>query len=275
MLRFNVIPAPESIAHFVRYFWVLEGDASEREPYLHRALADSCPEFLFYYKGSFKSINKDNKLERCFRSGIYGQTQSYVQYQVNEDFGIFGVYLYPYAISQLFSLPASELSDQKPDLSTLCGKAGEILEEKVMLASSNLQRATLVTEFLIKRLVLIKTEYTYFQNIINKVIASNQFYDIADLAFECNLSRRQYERKFMEYSGFSPRAFLNLVRFGHVLNSTSIATKPLTEIAYNYGYYDQSHFIRHFRKFSGYSPKEYFKNTDQDTNYKASSEFRF
>lgn len=275
MLRFNVIQPPESIANFVRCFWVLEGNVAKGKPYVHRALADSCPEFLFYYKGSFKSINQDNKVENCFRSGIYGQTQSYVQYQVNEDFGIFGLYLYPYTISQLFSLPACELSDQKPDLKTLCGKDGEILEEKMMLASDNFQRTTIVSEFLIKRLVLVKTEYTNILNVISKAITRYLFYDIPDLASECNLSRRQFERKFREYSGFSPRVFLNLVRFGHVISNNSTATKSLTEIAYNCGYYDQSHFIRHFSKFSGYSPKEYFKNINQDTDYKATTEFRF
>ena len=275
MLKFNVIQPPKAIANFVRYFWVLEGSVAKGNAYAHRALADCCPEFLFYYKGSFKSINKDNKVENCFRSGIYGQTQSYVQYQVNEDFGIFGVYLYPYTISQLFSLPTSELSDQKPDLKTLCGKDGEMLEERVMLAENNLQRASIVSEFLIKRLILVRTEYTNILNIISKAINQKYFPDIGYLANECNLSRRQFERKFREYSGFSPRVFLNLVRFGHIINSNSVASKSLTEIAYSCGYYDQSHFIRHFSKFSGYSPKEYFKNTNQDINSKATTEFRF
>lgn len=272
MLKFNVIRPPKDIAGFVKHFWVLEGNVTKEKPFVHRALAESCPEFLFYYKGSFKRIINDNE-QKCFRSGIYGQKQSFEQFIVDQDFGIFGVNLYPYAISQLFQLPTSKLSDQSVDLKSLWGKEGEILEEKVMLASDNSERAQLVSEFLIKRLVNVKTEYSNILNTIRNTVNQNYCYSIEKLASDCNLSRRQFERKFREFSGFSPQVFLNIARFGNIIKNNMDTTKSLTEIAYESGYYDQSHFIRDFRKFSGYSPKEYFKHA-QCTDYRATTEFQ-
>lgn len=271
-LRFNVIQPPKAIAAFVKHFWALEGDVTKESPFVHRALAESFPEFLFYYKGFFKRIINDNE-QKCFRSGIYGQKQSFDQFIVGQDFGIFGVHLYPYAISQLFQLPASELSDQSPDLKTLLGQEGEILEEKVMLASNNSERAQLLSEFLIKRLVNVKMEYPNILDTIRNTINQNYSCSIDNLARDCNLSRRQFERKFKEFSGFSPRAFLNIARFSNVIKNNINTTKSLSKIAYESGYYDQSHFIRDFRKFSGYSPKEYFKHT-QCADYRATTEFK-
>ena len=109
MLKFTVIQPPNDIAGYVKHFWVLESNATKEKPYVHRALAESCPEFLFYYRGSFKRIVNDTE-QKCFQSGIYGQKQSFEQFIVDQNFGIFGVTLYPYAISQLFQLPTSKLN---------------------------------------------------------------------------------------------------------------------------------------------------------------------
>ncbi|NOT93323.1 MAG: AraC family transcriptional regulator [Ferruginibacter sp.] len=41
----------------------------------------------------------------------------------------------------------------------------------------------------------------------------------------------------------------------------------MTEIAYDFGYYDQSHFIQDFKQFSGYSPKLYYDGKANDIFY--------
>lgn len=273
MLKFNVIEPPEIISGFVRNFWILEGSVSKEQPFVHRALADSCPEFLFYYKGSFRRTVDEKETENCFKSGIYGQKQSYDQFSVDEDFGIFGVNIYPFTISQLFSIPTSELSNNCPELKTVCGSAGEILEEKVIFASDHKERIKLVSEFLIKRLDHASTGHSNILNAIREVINQNSSFSVEALSSECNLSRRHFERKFREFSGFSPGMFLSITRFGHAIKNNSNTTKSLTQIAYECGYYDQSHFIRDFRKFSGYSPKEYFTNA-KNTDYRATIDFR-
>jgi len=272
MIEYYVIRPPEVIAGFVRQFWVLEGIVGEEEPFVHRALADSCPEFLFYFKGTFKRI-VDNKEQKCFQSGIYGQKHSFDQFMVAQDFGIFGVNLYPYAISQLFQLPTSKISNQGPDLYTLCGKEGSILEEKIMLASNHSERVRFVSEFLVKRLVHVRNEYANITATIRNAIHGKFSDSIDTLASDCNLSRRQFERKFREFSGFSPREFLKIARFGHIIKNKRDTTRSLTDISYENGYYDQSHFIRDFRNFSGYAPKEYFKYADR-SDYRATTEFQ-
>ncbi|MBO9660186.1 MAG: helix-turn-helix domain-containing protein [Chitinophagaceae bacterium] len=44
--------------------------------------------------------------------------------------------------------------------------------------------------------------------------------------------------------------------------------RTLTEIAYQCGYYDQSHFIHDFKEFSGYHPRHYFKGDTEGTRWK-------
>jgi len=256
-MNFRFIKPSQQLADYVRFFWFMEGNASIQNPFVHHAFAYPCPELIFCYRGQF-NYNFGLEAERTLSAGIYGQTQIFSTAASKTDFGIFGFYLYPHALPQLFGLPANELTNQSADIKTLCGKEGEILEEKIMLALNNDQRVKIVSDFLLARLKNVSTEYT---NIVSSIKAISNYCSVTSvkaLTDSTFLSVRQFERRFKEFSGFSPKLFLRITRFNSVLNKT-FPNKSLTEIAYEYGYYDQSHFIHDFQKFSGRNPKEYFR----------------
>jgi methylphosphotriester-DNA--protein-cysteine methyltransferase len=73
---------------------------------------------------------------------------------------------------------------------------------------------------------------------------------------------------FKHFSGFSPKLFSRIIRFQSALNHYGKKEKKLTEIAYDAGYYDQSHFIQDFKEFSGHSPKEYFSGKTETTQWR-------
>jgi AraC-like DNA-binding protein len=82
------------------------------------------------------------------------------------------------------------------------------------------------------------------------------------------------ERKFKDYSGFSPKDFFNIVRFKNVLKEAEQKRKPLAQIAIDSGYYDQSHFTNEFKKFSGYSPREFFTNYPGTVDTRTTRDFK-
>lgn len=61
-------------------------------------------------------------------------------------------------------------------------------------------------------------------------------------------------------TGFSPKYLQRLQRFHKVLDAIQQCNVPInwTSVAYEYGYYDQAHFIKEFIRFTGLSPVEYF-----------------
>jgi hypothetical protein len=141
---YHSFPSPPHLSHYIRCFWILEGDG----PYIHRSMADGCAEMVFHYKGVFDEITPHNKIESSFIAGLSGQSQAFRRFVTSENFGIFGVYLYPYAIPQLFSIPATELSNQIPDCHTLLGTEGKLLAEKIFTASDNMERVKIVSAFI-------------------------------------------------------------------------------------------------------------------------------
>ena len=180
-MNFKVIQPPQQLADFVRFFWFLESNASTHKPFVHHAFAYPYPEFIFCYKGQFK-YNSEFDAERILSSGIYGQTQTFSKVASIGEVGIFGFYLFPHALPQLFCLPANELTDQSVDVKTLCGKEGEILEEKIMLASDNNQRVKLASDFLTARLKNVRTEFRNIFSSIKAIANSCQVMSVKALA---------------------------------------------------------------------------------------------
>lgn len=80
------------------------------------------------------------------------------------------------------------------------------------------------------------------------------------LASNTCLSRKQFERIFQAHIGISPKQYLKIVRFQNAIfikqNSKAIT---LTDLAYESGYYDQSHFIKEIKDLAGKTPKNYLK----------------
>ncbi|SEJ77103.1 Helix-turn-helix domain-containing protein [Dyadobacter sp. SG02] len=267
MKYFTILPSAD-LARYVRFFWVLEHNLADSEPYFHRTMADGCAEMVFHFKGRFDEILKTDQSELSFHAGIHGQSQSFRRFRIDEDFGIFGVYLYPFAVPALFGIPATELSNQMPDLTTFLGQAGTELEERVMLAADHTRRIEIVSEFLRKCIRSHEVHEPAVFSVISSVIRSNGLAKIPDLAAQSFLSTRQFERKFLAFSGFSPKLFSRIIRFHSALNEYGNKEKSLTEIAYECGYYDQSHFIHDFKAFSGDHPKTYFSGNAEGMGYR-------
>jgi AraC-like DNA-binding protein len=74
------------------------------------------------------------------------------------------------------------------------------------------------------------------------------------LSEEYGFSERYIEKLFVDMVGITPRAFFSVYRFNKSLGLVLSSGRRLTSIAYDCGYYDQAHFIKEFKKFTGITP---------------------
>jgi AraC-like DNA-binding protein len=249
---------PESLKDFIQFFWVFETNASSSNPYIHSATASACAKLAFQYCGTMEVQLPSEQIDKLFFSGIEAQTQKFQRFVATQNIGIFGIYFYPYALPYLFSIPAQELSNQNIELSSLLGRQGIELEEQVISAKSTLERIKIVSLFFEKRLSTLFIDEPAIISTINHIIQMKGMVNIEDLLERNFLSQRQFERNFKMVSGFSPKMFSRIIRFENSIDLFLMRNISLTEVAYKFGYYDQSHFIRDFKEFSGQHPKAYF-----------------
>ncbi|CAN5365501.1 helix-turn-helix domain-containing protein [soil metagenome] len=265
-MKYYTIQPSAQLKPFVRCFWVLEHTLGADEPsYIYRSIADGCTEMVFHYQTYFQEINASEGLDWS-TSGIQFQTTRYRRFIAKQSFGIFGAYIYPFAVPYFFNIPASDGSNHALDYDTFLGSAGRELEEKIMLATDNQQRAQILSAFLEKRLNRpLKNDNVVAA--IKHVIHSGKCETVSYLADRFNLSVRQFDRRFKEYAGFGPKKYLRLTRLHNAIQQYG-TQKSLTQIALECGYYDQSHFIHDVKAFTGYHPGFYFSGDAEGTEYR-------
>lgn len=92
---------------------------------------------------------------------------------------------------------------------------------------------------------------------IHRIKEKKGLISIKDLSKEVNISRDSFEKKFRSNVGTTPKQYCKIVRFRSLFEEAHIQ-KSLTDLGLNVGYYDQSHFIRDFKSFTGIRPSDFF-----------------
>lgn len=78
-----------------------------------------------------------------------------------------------------------------------------------------------------------------------------------------NISLRQLERLFLKYVGLSANTYNTLDRFHGSLNQLlSAGYSKLSDLAYDNDYFDQTHFVKEFKRFSGNTPGNFINRND-------------
>ena len=114
-----------------------------------------------------------------------------------------------------------------------------------------------IERFLEKRLYQLEAYNLKRINAVMQSIYRGQ-QNIDMLAQTACLGYKQFKRIFAEYVGANPKDYLRVVRFQKALHTLQLQPDiSLTHLAYDCGFYDQAHFIKEFKRFSGYTPTEY------------------
>jgi len=266
---YTIDPPPE-LARYVRSFWVFEGSGYDQNPYVYRSMADACAEMVFHYKGVFHEISGNSKQHKNIGglAMLQGPTRQYSRYVVNEDFGIFGAYLFPFAVPDIFRLSSLEIQHEMPSIADSFGPEGRILTEKILTARNNNERVSILSDYLLKKLRQFNNPDSTLHECIKHFIFSRNPVCIEETTRQFNISERQLERKFKTITGLTPKTYSRISRFQQAMKNYGRKFKNLTDIAYECGYYDQSHFIHDFREFSGYEPGTYFAGKAEGIEYR-------
>ncbi|HXS36177.1 MAG TPA: helix-turn-helix domain-containing protein [Flavipsychrobacter sp.] len=203
---------------------------------------------------SLKENDRDGDIPTVALSGIR-KSSRIVHY--SEQAANLLIIFEPMGAAAFFYEPMNELFGQSVPLDCFKNyRHAEELKEKLALAKCNVERIRIIEQFLLSKLILQKPDLQTL-SAIEKIKSADGNIAISQLAKELYISQDAFEKKFRRLTGSSPKQFSRIVRLRNAINKHS-SEKALTDTALDAGYYDQAHFIKDFKTFTGQNPQQFF-----------------
>ena len=241
---------PEGISgQLIKYYWFLE--ESNGQNTLQHVIPEGNPRFLYYLKGSGK-----NNISGELQPGIFicGQKDVYSELEVSSHCKVFGIDFHPYALGFLKGVYANELRGLEIKPCEIFSDLQEQVTEILNDPTSNFEKAKKLDTVFSKIHNIDAYELNIFSNILEE-LERTDLTKTSVLAKQLHLTERTLERKFLRYIGLPPNKFMRIKRFNSAYEKLKGYKGSLAELSYDSGYYDQSHFIRDMKTFSGMTPK--------------------
>lgn len=257
-MQYQEIRPCKVLAPYVKCFWVLE-DEVPAEKRMEKVLPDACPELIIHYGDRFR-IKTPGGVRVQPRSFVFGPLTRPIEIGPGGQTGMIAARFYPGGAAAFLPVPVKALTDKYVSLRTLFGKAGTALEQNICMTEGMEGKIAMLEQFLTHRLVN-PSHHMIIPDELNQLITGKtETIKIERLSTELNIGRRHLERRFGNEVGMSPKMLVKIIRFQNIFRILNRKQpRNLTSLTYEAGYYDQSHFNRDFRSFTGMSPKEYFR----------------
>jgi AraC-like DNA-binding protein len=131
------------------------------------------------------------------------------------------------------------------------------VEERLALASDALQRVAIVEALLLSLRKEVQPDHAMLQ-VVQEMQQSKGAVQIPQLLTEHHISRDPFEKRFRKLTGISPKQFARTIKLKNLIQAHQPGDS-LTQTAYTFGYFDQAHFIKDFKAFTGETPSRFFK----------------
>lgn len=254
----KIFEPQQSLAKWVKCYWTLES-SFENTPLKNTIIPDGTMKLIFHYGDTYKHHPNDKEsiiLPKCF---LIGQlTRPYIVEPLGTT-GSFVVRFQPNGFSPFANIPIKEIQNTAVPLDKIFGKDGGEIGELILKAKSTSERIELIETFLLNRLTDRKTIDNIVKSTIETILDTKGQFSVNELSKQNNINRRQLTRKFSSTIGLSPKQLSKIIRIQNTLKT--LLTKDvtsLTDLAYENEYFDQAHFIKDFKEFTGLTPKEFY-----------------
>lgn len=252
---------------YVKYVWIMKSSEVESEHDL--LIPDGYPEIIFVKRGAYKKQYLDTKIPSVVinKSCVIGiQTKTVLVNRINQCH-LIGLKLNPVGAYNLFGNHLGNILNTNESVNDFGVNWLSYLDFTLKSVVDENSIIKLLSETLLNQLKNRKSDdnddlASYFLSSILKVNGQISIQELAQL--HC-LSIRHFQRKFKIFFGISPKKFLNIIRFKHFYKTNILQEKPALNYL-NYGYYDQTHFIKDFRKNLGVIPSKSLNKAFQKLN---------
>ena len=243
---------------YVKCYYIYESDI--HTPFEDTVFPSGCIEIIFNLGTGHWQTAVDNTFVTTPPIELWGQIIRPLPIKSIGKNTMLGIRFYPHAAAVFLREKVDLFNNQVFNFSDLSDNTVNTLYERLQETAGWHTRIALVEEFLLQRLSLAAPKFSKMvvvSDIMNEIRQYDFFDNINNVAGRYGITSRYLQKIFLQYTGLTPKLFSKINRFQHSLQLVMKKEASLTSIAYDCGYFDQSHFIREFKSFTGYTPSGY------------------
>ncbi|CAG5006232.1 hypothetical protein DYBT9275_03765 [Dyadobacter sp. CECT 9275] len=259
MILKRILPRPE-LVHLIDTFWVFENDFGVPTDDSRVIAPNGKAKFIYSYRNGLSTVENgiqtDYKEQDIFFIGIWDRPVTLVS--KSRATGTIGIELTPNGLHRFTRLSASEVSNRIHSFSDIYGAAGQNLLERLSNTQNLEEKITELQNFLVAIIQSTNRNNALIDDSVRLIQNASGLYTIKDLVDKSGYSKRYLDMLFKDHLGISPKTYAGIVRFQSFYDlwanteQTDFYKDSLYEL-----YYDQAHFIKEFKRFTGHTPWRY------------------
>jgi AraC-like DNA-binding protein len=250
-------PSPQLLP-FVRAY--AEREIQDTDHIIKESIPARLEQTLEFQLGeTFETVSPDGQRRVAPRIVAVGaHTEAGFSILLKKNVLSFGIFFQPDGLSRLFRFPMGALSHQFFLATDLFGPMITSLYSRLGDCESFAQRVVIAENFLLARVNQIRSKNSDpMEMAAARIFAQHGVLRVADAAHEVGLGLRQFQRRFLQQTGFSPKGFARVARFQTALDAKLFSPHiSWLYIAHHLGYHDQMHMIRDFHDLANAAPGE-------------------
>lgn len=205
-----------------------------------------------------KALEPNGTFTKAWVSGMH---KEFLSISAHQDSEMLVIQFKPAGALPFFRLPIHQLNNKVIAAQEIFDEEILQLRKQILKQPTAREKFDLVESWLLKIMDLSKKPPQEIVTILDK-FHKNSFQEHQKIVQSYSKTQKQLISQFKKYVGLTPKVIHRIFRFNEVLRNIHSNKKlDWSQIAYQFEYADQSHFIREFNEFSGFNPTQ-FINAD-------------
>lgn len=247
--------ATSKLTPIIKSFWLID---KQKDVTLQKEkiIPDGYPELIFHFGDPYKTnINGNWQIQS--QNLIAGQIKNYFFLENTGVSKMFAIKFQPWALTEVFKIQMFLLKNKVIEVPPNILKIVKPIKEIAISSFSFNEKITLIEEWFIEFMSIQNTEPSKGKKILKLILENNGRIDLKKTQNEIGYSERSLERYFKTHIGLSPKLYIRIIRFSYIFQLIKKDNTCWADIVFLAGFYDQSHFIKNFKEFTGEEPSKY------------------
>lgn len=210
----------------------------------------------FHLRGSLYSESPELGIsEKRAQTVIFGQPDSRQNLFLSHEFMMVHVRFQPGALFKLFGIPMAEFVHKNIDAELILGQEIKVVNNQLANAPNYGCMPLLLDTYFQRKINKIKINVQPIDKIGALILEDPQGFNLEKTANQACLSHRQFEKRFAQQIGITPKYFARICRFYQAYELKEYRPNlDWLSIAVQTGYNDYQHLVKDFKQFAGTTP---------------------